>query len=312
MEMMLGVKIIVTGDKPSAGENAVIIMNHRCRLDWMFFWTVMARSGELALKDEKIMMKNELKYLPGPGWAMQNALYIFLKRRWETDESYLNSLLSYFVNSPDNLQLLMFPEGTNFEEITKSQSDSYARKNNLPCYDFVLHPRVRGFTHCVEKLRPGKLDAIYDVTVGYSENYCFEELDVLLKGKVPDEIHFHIQRYPIDELPQDSQGLEEWCCERWKDKEERLKRFYNQNNNFEPVSELAGVKHDKVEIAVRDLYTKGLIFWVLFSVGVSILIYSSVVLRLCLLIFGAVFFVLTLCGGTDKIFLQAQNNNGEK
>ena len=64
---MLGVKIIVTGDKPLKGENAVIIMNHRCRLDWMFFWSVVARSGDLTLKNEKIMMKNELTYIPGPG-----------------------------------------------------------------------------------------------------------------------------------------------------------------------------------------------------------------------------------------------------
>ena len=64
---MLGVKIIMTGDKPAKDENAVIIMNHRCRLDWMFFWSVVARSGDLALKNEKIMMKNELKYIPGPG-----------------------------------------------------------------------------------------------------------------------------------------------------------------------------------------------------------------------------------------------------
>ena len=65
--MWLGVKIVVTGDKPAEGENAIIIMNHRCRLDWMFFWTVVARCGELALMSEKIMMKKELKYLPGPG-----------------------------------------------------------------------------------------------------------------------------------------------------------------------------------------------------------------------------------------------------
>ena len=242
---------------------------------------------------------------------MQNALYIFLKRRWETDESYLNSVLSYFVNSPDSLQLLMFPEGTNFEAITKSQSDSYAKKNNLPLYDFVLHPRVRGFTYCVEKLRRGKFDAIYDVTVGYSKNYCFEELDVLLRGRVPDEIHFHIKRYSVDELPQDSQVLEEWCCKRWKDKEERLKRFYTEDKHFEPVPELADVNHDKVEIGVRDLYMKGVVFWVMFSVGVSILMYSSMVLRWCLFIVGTVFFVMTFFGGTDKIFLQAQNKNSE-
>lgn len=64
-EMMFGVKIVVTGDKPPKSENSVIIMNHRCRLDWMFFWSFVARYGEL--KHEKIIMKRELKHIPGPG-----------------------------------------------------------------------------------------------------------------------------------------------------------------------------------------------------------------------------------------------------
>ena len=63
--MMFGVKIVVTGDKPPKSENSVIIMNHRCRLDWMFFWSFVARYGEL--KHEKIIMKRELKHIPGPG-----------------------------------------------------------------------------------------------------------------------------------------------------------------------------------------------------------------------------------------------------
>ena len=64
-EILFGVKIIVTGDKLPKNETAVIIMNHRCRLDWMFYWSVMARYGEL--KHEKIIMKSELKNIPGPG-----------------------------------------------------------------------------------------------------------------------------------------------------------------------------------------------------------------------------------------------------
>ena len=58
---MFGVKIVVTGDKAPKGENAVIIMNHRCRLDWLFFWSVVARYGEL--KHEKIIIKHELKHI---------------------------------------------------------------------------------------------------------------------------------------------------------------------------------------------------------------------------------------------------------
>ena len=64
-EIMFGVKIFVTGDKPPKGENAIIVMNHRCRLDWMFYWSVVARYGEL--KHEKIIMKYELKHAPGAG-----------------------------------------------------------------------------------------------------------------------------------------------------------------------------------------------------------------------------------------------------
>lgn len=236
------------------------------------------------------------------GWAMQNALYIFLKRRWEEDKSYLNSVLSYFVDYSDCLQLLLFPEGTNFEDGSKQKSDSFATKNNLPFYNYVLHPRVRGFTYCVEKLRQGKLHAIHDVTVGYSENYCFEELD-LLRGNVPSEIHFHIQRFSNEELPQDSQGLEKWCCNQWKEKEDRLKRFYTEDKQFGSPSELAQEKRDEVETKVKFLFIKGLIFWLVFSISITFLMYISSLVRWYVLLFGVVFTLLSLCGGTDKIFL---------
>lgn len=233
---------------------------------------------------------------------MQNALYIFLKRRWEEDKSYLNSVLSYFVDYSDCLQLLLFPEGTNFEDGSKQKSDSFATKNDLPFYNYVLHPRVRGFTYCVEKLRQGKLDAIHDVTVGYSENYCFEELD-LLRGNVPSEIHFHIQRFSNEELPQDSQGLEKWCCNQWKEKEDRLKRFYIEDKQFGPPSEVAQEKRDEVETKVKFLFVKGLIFWLVFSISISFLMYISSLVRWYVLLFGVAFTLLSLCGGTDKIFL---------
>ena len=64
-EMMFGVRIIITGDKLVKSENSIIILNHRCRLDWMFYWSVVARYGEL--HHEKIIMKHELKHIPGPG-----------------------------------------------------------------------------------------------------------------------------------------------------------------------------------------------------------------------------------------------------
>lgn len=298
LEMMFGVRIIITGDKLVKSENSIIILNHRCRLDWMFYWSVVARYGEL--HHEKIIMKHELKHIPGPGWAMQNALYIFLRRRWEEDESYLDRVLSYFVTSPDGLQLLLFPEGTNFEDGSKSKSDSFARKNNLPCYEYVLHPRVRGFTYCVEKLRQGRLDAVHDVTIGYSKNYCYQEMD-LLRGNVPDEIHFHIRRYSNDEIPQDVEGLENWCCERWKEKEEKLHKFYSEEFHFAPPAELA----NQTETTVRQLFIKCMLFWGVFNVCILLLMYLFIPVRWFALIVGASYLLLSLRGGTDKLFLDA-------
>ena len=75
--MMFGVKIVITGDKPPKRENAIIIMNHRCRLDWMFYWSVVARHGEL--KHEKIIMKHELKHVPGPGKCCDGLVLLELK-----------------------------------------------------------------------------------------------------------------------------------------------------------------------------------------------------------------------------------------
>lgn len=55
--------------------------------------------------------------------------------------------LNYF------LQILFFPEGTDFTANTKARSDKFAAKNSLEPYEYVLHPRTAGFSFLVEKMR---------------------------------------------------------------------------------------------------------------------------------------------------------------
>lgn len=170
---------------------------------------------------------------------MQGAMYLFLKRRWEQDEEYLNSVLDYFKDMNYPIQLMIFPEGTNLDKYSQPRSDSYARKNNLPLYKHVLHPRVRGFVHCIEKLRKAtkRIDAVYDVTVGYDQDHCYSEVDIA-SGNFPKEIHFNIKRYNINEMPLDYTELEQWLCQRWAEKEDRLAKFYSSNDiNFCPPAE---------------------------------------------------------------------------
>lgn len=81
-------------------------MNHRTRLDWMFFWCVLFRDSNIPT--EKIVLKEPLKHVPGAGWAMQAASYIFLRRKWEDDKSYITDILNYLSEINHKSQVFIF------------------------------------------------------------------------------------------------------------------------------------------------------------------------------------------------------------
>lgn len=229
-------------------------------------------------------------------------MYIFLKRRWEHDEGYLKKVLDYFREVSYPVQLLIFPEGTNLDEFTKIKSDSFAKKNNLVPYEYVLHPRIRGFTFCVENLRQGKLDAIHNVTVGYDKNHCYWEKD-LLCGHFPKEMHFHFQRHPIETLPEGEDGLGKWCTKQWEEKEERLKRFYASKEGFCPTEEVL----ENGEAAQTQLKL-ALIFWLSFIVLSSLGIYYLFLVRMYFYLMIVVYFGISIIGkGSDRLQLWSHN-----
>lgn len=59
----------ITGHRVPFGEAALIISNHRTRVDWMFLWCLCLRQGQLS--GLKIVLKESLKGIPGFGWATQ-------------------------------------------------------------------------------------------------------------------------------------------------------------------------------------------------------------------------------------------------
>lgn len=62
-------QVKITGDHVDFGEVALIICNHRTRVDWMFLWVLCLRQGQLS--GLKIVLKESLKGVPGFGWATQ-------------------------------------------------------------------------------------------------------------------------------------------------------------------------------------------------------------------------------------------------
>ncbi len=50
----------------------------------------------------------------------------------------------------------------------------------------------------------------------------------ILRGKIPEEVHFHIQRHGVETLPKDEEGIRSWCEKRWAEKEDALEKFYSK------------------------------------------------------------------------------------
>ncbi|XP_034051072.1 lysocardiolipin acyltransferase 1 isoform X3 [Thalassophryne amazonica] len=237
-------------------------MNHRTRLDWMFLWCCLLRCSYLRL--EKICLKAALKAVPGFGWAMQVACFVFIHRRWDVDKKHMENMLDYFCDIREPLQLLLFPEGTDLTENTKAKSDVFAVQNNLPKFEYVLHPRTTGFTFIVDMLRKGEnLDAIHDITVAYPKNIPQTERHIIL-GHFPREIHFHVHRFPVSSLPTSSSDLESWCRERWAEKEVRLRDFYSGQPRAFDREGTAQVPPCKSELRVALIKAASLLYWTSF------------------------------------------------
>ncbi|KAL4238498.1 Lysocardiolipin acyltransferase 1 [Mactra antiquata] len=227
-EVIFQTKVSIYGDVPPNEAATLMIMNHRTRFDWLFLFSYQVRHA--SVRRYTISLKNMLKFIPGIGWAMQIAGYIFLDRKWEEDQQTIFRCLKVFKHVNFNAQILLFPEGTDLTKNTKKRSDQFAEKNNLQKYDFVLHPRTTGFSHIVQQMKKDEiLDFVVDITIAYPGTIPQNEMDIV-KGNFPSEIHFLIKKYPNSIIPSQKEDLEDWCKEKWHEKENVLKNFYEKKS----------------------------------------------------------------------------------
>ena len=193
--------------------------------------------------------------------------------------------LRYFNRSRYPLQLLLFPEGTDLSDHNKAKSQQFAKDNQLQVYEHVLHPRTRGFIKCIEEMtKDDYLHSVVDITIAYKGNVPQNESDIAA-GRWPDEIHFDVKMFPVNELPvNDEHQMEQWLQERWRLKEELLGDFY-QHNKF---------KH-KYTTLPRDHCTGHLFLvlltWTMYNICVLYLMFTSWFLWL-LLATGTITFVI--------------------
>ncbi|VDD89909.1 unnamed protein product [Enterobius vermicularis] len=292
LEFIYGIKFTVTGQRLENNEPALIIMNHRTRLDWLFFWNALLRIDPWLLTSQKISLKKLLKYIPGAGWAMSCDMFIFLSRSFEDDCSRIESLIKYYQNSGYNYQVLLFPEGTDKCERATERSRLYALRKGLKHYAHVLHPKTTGFAFIVSKMREvNYIRNVYDVTIAYPDTIVQTELDFIRLGACPRNVHFDIRKIDIGSLPASRTDLSSWLIDLWKSKEERLEKFYSEQDpekrrldtEYDAQSFVITKGHRKVQVCVVT-------FW-LFLTGVWTFVFWTYPSQLLLVTLGSIIFI---------------------
>lgn len=95
--------------------------------------------------------------------------------------------------------------------------------------------------------------------MAYPQNIPQTERHLIL-GLFPREIHFHVRRYAAASLPAGSAQLQQWCQERWQEKERRLRDFYRADPRLFDEPE-ARVPPCKSELRVALIKAASLLYW---------------------------------------------------
>jgi len=235
LQLIFGVEFVFTGDNINHLDNAVMVMNHPTRTDWNFFWPALFHTS--SSHNNKIVLKESIRKIPGAGWAMALSRFVFLQRDWNQDKTTMDNMMDYFATTKDEgpKQILLFPEGTNLTQESRTKSKQFAEKNNLKEYKHVLHPRTAGFVHIVHGLLEREmLSAVYDCTIAYPDVTPHRETDIM-RGQIPRRVNIHIVRHPLPQVPTTFVGLEKWIQELWQQKEAQLQKF-SETQEFMPLT----------------------------------------------------------------------------
>ncbi|KAI9285312.1 acyltransferase-domain-containing protein [Umbelopsis sp. AD052] len=209
----------------------VFISNHQIYADWVYVWCLAHLAN--AHGSMKIILKDSLRKVPLAGWGMLIFDFIFMKRRLNEDQANMvNNLERAKKNVDTPMWLLIYPEGTVVSKKTRKISNDFAEKFGYNNPRHLLLPRSTGLRICTNTLG-NSVKYIYDCTIGYSglKSGDIPEDVYTLRGifflkRYPKEIHVHLRRFLISDIPTEEEAYATWLRDRWAEKDELLEEFY--------------------------------------------------------------------------------------
>ena len=230
------------------GERIVLMTNHQLYTDWLYLWWVGYTNVPAAHGHIYIILKQSLQYIPMMGPGMKLFGFIFMARKWATDQARMSyRLRKLSIRHPtgsltgsnntelDPMWLIIFPEGTNLSANTRAQSARFSAKSGIPDLKHQILPRSTGLQFCLNELGD-TVEYLYDCTIGYEGippggygQDIFTLRSVMIQGRVPKSVNMHWRRFPIHTLPlQDHDAMYAWLQQRWREKDDLLEAFQRE------------------------------------------------------------------------------------
>ncbi|CAI5499067.1 unnamed protein product [Closterium sp. Naga37s-1] len=221
-------------------ESALCVSNHRSDVDWAIGWVFCQRCG--CLGGTRALIKEEAKWMPVIGWSMWFSEYLFIARNYATDQRRILDGYARLRSFPRFFWTALFMEGTRFTPEKLKAAQEYAKEAGLPIPRHVLVPRTKGLVMSVEQTR-GHAGAIYDFTVNYPVGKPPPTFANIFKRKA-SQIDVYFERVPMDQIPQDAEGISKWCQESFVKKDKKLD-YYVAHNGFDEKQRLNTTKCPK-------------------------------------------------------------------
>ncbi|KAG8630986.1 hypothetical protein KVT40_000126 [Elsinoe batatas] len=249
-------------------ERLVLVANHQIYTDWLYLWWIAYTAGQHG--HIYIILKQSLKWVPLIGPAMQLYSFIFMARKWASDQARmayrLQKLRTEHKDDKGNtylnpMWLLIFPEGTNLSANTRASSAKWAEKSGTKDLKHALLPRSTGLQFCLAQLK-GSVDYVYDCTIAYEripEGQYGQDIytlrSVYFQGRPPKSVNMHWRRFKVADIPvDDKEAMEKWVLDRWAEKDELLEQ-HHQTGRF-PSDAVAVTIQGKKEHEVAHIETE--------------------------------------------------------
>lgn len=223
-----GLAVRIFGDKAGldcAGrEPGLYVLNHPGDVD--FLAGLMVAYEFDMLTTLKAIVKKSLFYVPGLGMIFYANEYMFLDRKWAADQPRMTSMLKQSHQFPYPISYVLFCEGTRFSKEVQTKRLQYAQSRGLPELRHHLIPKTKAFSSMVLGMKEGaNFPSLFDVEFAFP----FGEPSVMsvLEGR-SSEVHVHIRRIPMSEMPSSEEDLDNYCHKLYQQKDQLLSEFYEK------------------------------------------------------------------------------------